>query len=113
MGKPDLAPAAWVRRLVTLCDRAPATPIEVVKKILEEDFGQSFYTLFEKFDEIPLGSASIAQVPIFMTLVLLIPFIFCSMRLKSEYSFSKESSVSKFRRCRYHNHFDHFTVTDK
>ncbi|CAA7400708.1 unnamed protein product [Spirodela intermedia] len=62
VGKPDLAPAAWVRRLVTLCDRAPATPFEVVQKILEEDLGQSFSMMFEKFDEVPLGSASIAQV---------------------------------------------------
>ncbi|KAI3501992.1 hypothetical protein L1887_30022 [Cichorium endivia] len=26
VGKPDLAPAAWVRKLVTLCDEAPITP---------------------------------------------------------------------------------------
>ncbi|CAA6664171.1 unnamed protein product [Spirodela intermedia] len=52
VGKPDLAPAAWVRRLVTLCDRAPATPFEVVQKILEEDLGQSFSMMFEKFDEV-------------------------------------------------------------
>uniref|UniRef100_A0A0E0FX78 ABC1 atypical kinase-like domain-containing protein n=2 Tax=Oryza TaxID=4527 RepID=A0A0E0FX78_ORYNI len=29
LGKPDLAPMAWVKRLVTLCDKAPATPIDV------------------------------------------------------------------------------------
>uniref|UniRef100_A0A0E0N6F2 ABC1 atypical kinase-like domain-containing protein n=1 Tax=Oryza rufipogon TaxID=4529 RepID=A0A0E0N6F2_ORYRU len=29
LGKPDLAPMAWVKRLVTLCDNAPATPIDV------------------------------------------------------------------------------------
>ncbi|XP_078440777.1 uncharacterized protein LOC144710834 isoform X2 [Wolffia australiana] len=62
VGKPDLAPAAWVKRLVTLCDRAPETPFEVVKEILEDDLCQNFSTMFEKFDIIPLGSASIAQV---------------------------------------------------
>ncbi|XP_020102329.1 uncharacterized protein LOC109719900 [Ananas comosus] len=62
LGKPDLAPAAWVRRLVTLCDRAPATPIKVVEQILEKELGKSFGEIFEQFDPEPVGSASIAQV---------------------------------------------------
>ncbi|XP_073048487.1 uncharacterized protein [Primulina eburnea] len=62
IGKPDLAPTAWVRRLVTLCDQAPATQYNVVKAVLEEELGQSMDELFERFDVNPLGSASIAQV---------------------------------------------------
>ncbi|KAJ6809072.1 putative aarF domain-containing protein kinase 1-like [Iris pallida] len=62
VGKPDLAPAAWVRRLVTLCDKAPSTPFPVVCRILEEELGQNFSDLFERFDVEPVGSASIAQV---------------------------------------------------
>ncbi|KAL2515209.1 Protein kinase superfamily protein [Forsythia ovata] len=62
IGKPDLAPAAWVRRLVTLCDQAPATPYNVIKIIVEKEFGRSVDELFERFDVDPLGSASIAQV---------------------------------------------------
>ncbi|KAK1266223.1 putative ABC1 protein [Acorus gramineus] len=62
IGKPDLAPAAWVKRLVTLCDQAPATPFEVVQSVLEEELGQSFDEIFERFDVVPIGSASIAQV---------------------------------------------------
>lgn len=62
VGKPDLAPAAWVRRLVTLCDQAPATPYNVIKAELEKELGQSVEELFETFDANPLGSASIAQV---------------------------------------------------
>ena len=62
LGKPDLAPAAWVKRLVTLCDQAPATPFEVVQEILESELGQSFDETFERFDVNPIGSASIAQV---------------------------------------------------
>ncbi|XXG89010.1 hypothetical protein AAC387_Pa12g1114 [Persea americana] len=62
LGKPDLAPAAWVRRLVTLCDRAPATPFEVVQLVLEKELGRSTAEIFERFDVNPVGSASIAQV---------------------------------------------------
>ncbi|KAK7265589.1 hypothetical protein RJT34_33211 [Clitoria ternatea] len=62
IGKPDLAPAAWVRRLVTLCDRAPPTPFHVMKLVLENELGQGIDDVFERFDVEPLGSASIAQV---------------------------------------------------
>ncbi|KAM7483419.1 hypothetical protein LguiB_008002 [Lonicera macranthoides] len=62
IGKPDLAPAAWVRRLVTLCDQAPATPANVIRIVMEKELGQSVDELFERFEWDPLGSASIAQV---------------------------------------------------
>ncbi|KAL9326590.1 hypothetical protein ACSQ67_007235 [Phaseolus vulgaris] len=61
VGKPDLAPAAWVKRLVTLCDRAPPTPFDVMKLVLESELGQGIDNVFERFDVEPLGSASIAQ----------------------------------------------------
>jgi len=62
LGKPDLAPMAWVKRLVTLCDRAPATPYDVVRDVVEKQFGKNFDDIFEFFDVEPVGSASIAQV---------------------------------------------------
>ncbi|KAL6997021.1 hypothetical protein U1Q18_007144 [Sarracenia purpurea var. burkii] len=62
IGKPDLAPAAWVRRLVTLCDQAPTTPHHVIKVVLENELGRNVDELFERFDADPIGSASIAQV---------------------------------------------------
>lgn len=62
IGKPDLAPAAWVRRLVTLCDQAPATPYNVIRAVLEKELDQNVDDLFESFDVDPMGSASIAQV---------------------------------------------------
>ncbi|KAL5543979.1 hypothetical protein UlMin_007763 [Ulmus minor] len=62
IGKPDLAPAAWVRRLVTLCDQAPATPFNTVQHVLEKEFGRGIWEMFDNFEEGPLGSASIAQV---------------------------------------------------
>ncbi|KAE8728213.1 cytochrome P450 71A26-like [Hibiscus syriacus] len=62
IGKPDLAPVAWVRKLVTLCDQAPATPFDAVQLVLEKELGRSIGEVFEKFDVNPLGSASIALV---------------------------------------------------
>jgi aarF domain-containing kinase len=51
-----------VRRLVTLYDRAPATPFNDVKLVLETEFGRSIEDIFERFDVESLGSALIAQV---------------------------------------------------
>ncbi|KAL6174997.1 hypothetical protein ACLB2K_051640 [Fragaria x ananassa] len=62
VGKPDLAPVAWVKRLVTLCDHAPATPFDAVQLMLETELGRSIGEVFERFDVEPIGSASIAQV---------------------------------------------------
>ncbi|KAI5061526.1 hypothetical protein GOP47_0024031 [Adiantum capillus-veneris] len=63
VGKPDLAPDAWVRKLVTLCDAAPSTPFSVMKRVLERELGvRAVDDLFEEFHEIPIGSASVAQV---------------------------------------------------
>ena len=62
LAKPDLAPLAWVKRLVVLCDRAPQTPLATVLKVLEQELGRSVEDVFERFETEPLGSASIAQV---------------------------------------------------
>ncbi|CAM6128703.1 unnamed protein product [Calypogeia fissa] len=62
LAKPDLAPMAWVKKLVVLCDQAPETPYENVRGVLEEELGKSFDDLFDRFDVKPLGSASVAQV---------------------------------------------------
>ncbi|XP_050378161.1 protein ACTIVITY OF BC1 COMPLEX KINASE 8, chloroplastic-like [Argentina anserina] len=62
IGKPDLAPAAWVKRLVTSCDHAPATPLDAVQLMLESEVGQSVGEVFERFDVDPIGYASISQV---------------------------------------------------
>ncbi|MCO5578818.1 hypothetical protein L7F22_032665 [Adiantum nelumboides] len=62
VGKPDLAPQAWVRRLVTLCDAAPATSFPIVKRVIEHELGSTVEDLFEEFDSNPIGSASVAQV---------------------------------------------------
>lgn len=51
-----------MKKLVTLCDQAPATPFDAVQLVLEKELGRSIGEVFEKFDVNPLGSASIAQV---------------------------------------------------
>lgn len=51
-----------MRRLVTLCDQAPATPSNMVQLVLEKELGKSVDEMFERFDWDPIGSASIAQV---------------------------------------------------
>ncbi|TYH87764.1 hypothetical protein ES332_D01G141600v1 [Gossypium tomentosum] len=50
IGKPNLAPAAWVKRLVTLCDQAPTTPFDDVQLVLEKEFGRSIDEIFKNFD---------------------------------------------------------------
>lgn len=62
IGKPDLAPDAWVRKLVTLCDTAPATPFSTIIGVLEQELGIPTKVLFEEFHKEPLGCASVAQV---------------------------------------------------
>jgi predicted unusual protein kinase regulating ubiquinone biosynthesis (AarF/ABC1/UbiB family) len=62
IGKPDLAPDAWVKKLATLCDTAPATPFSTVIHVLERELGKPIDILFEEFDKHPIGSASVAQV---------------------------------------------------
>lgn len=51
-----------MRRLVTLCDQAPATPSNMVQLVLEKELGKSLDEMFESFEWDPIGSASIAQV---------------------------------------------------
>ena len=62
IGKPDLAPDAWVKKLVTLCDAAPTTPYSTIIHVLEQELGIPVDLLFEEFDKNPIGSASVAQV---------------------------------------------------
>eukprot|EP00899_Mesostigma_viride_P026165 jgi/Mesvir1/6733/Mv04438-RA.1 len=62
LAKPDLVPDAWVHELSRLHDQAPQTPLPIVRDILETEFKRPMADMFERFDEQPVGSASIAQV---------------------------------------------------
>ena len=60
--RPDLLPDELISELTKLQDAVPAVPRAEIEQILEEDFGEDFDSLVEKFDYQPLASASIAQV---------------------------------------------------
>ncbi len=60
--RPDLVPPKLAEELKKLQERAPEIPFEVVKKTVEEELGKPLSELFERFEERPVGSASLAQV---------------------------------------------------
>lgn len=45
-----------------LQDQCPSRPFEVVQSIIENDYGKPLNEVFESFDPIPIGAASIGQV---------------------------------------------------
>lgn len=58
----DFLPAAYLEALSTLQDEVPPVSFSRIKPILEKDLGTKIDRVFEKFDEKPLASASVAQV---------------------------------------------------
>ena len=60
--RPDLVGPELARELTHLQANAPADPPEVVRAIIEVEFGKTMNTLFTQFEDAPLASASIAQV---------------------------------------------------
>ena len=58
----DLLPNDVADELAKLQDRVPPFPGALARKIIEKEYGQSLSAVFERFDETPLASASIAQV---------------------------------------------------
>lgn len=58
----DLLPPEIVAELAKLQDDVPPTPFPEVKRILEAELGVPVGEVFKRFDETPIGSASIGQV---------------------------------------------------
>lgn len=58
----DLFPPDYIEELRKLQDDAPRFSIEEVRRIFQEEFDQDIEEVFEYFEEIPMASASIAQV---------------------------------------------------
>jgi len=57
----DVIPSAWVNELTSLQDRVPPFAFEKVQEILKEQLGNSYEKIIS-IDQIPIGSASLAQV---------------------------------------------------
>ncbi|HEY8230811.1 MAG TPA: ubiquinone biosynthesis regulatory protein kinase UbiB, partial [Rhodanobacteraceae bacterium] len=58
----DLIPEDVADELAHLQDQVPPFPGEVARKIVEESLGKPIGELYASFDEVPLASASVAQV---------------------------------------------------
>jgi ubiquinone biosynthesis protein len=58
----DLLPADVVAELSRLQDSAPPVPVADIHRVIREDLGAPAAVLFERFDDVPLASASIGQV---------------------------------------------------
>lgn len=59
---PGLFPKRYSEEFAKCLDRVPPFKLEVLKRTIHEDLGDSVDNVFESFEETPLGSASIAQV---------------------------------------------------
>ena len=60
--RPDLVGETAAANLSQLQDDLPAAPFAAIKQTIESSFGAPLESLFSRFDETPIGAASIAQV---------------------------------------------------
>ena len=60
--RPDLVGDTAATNLLQLQDSLPPEPFPAIKAAIEAALGAPLETLFSKFDEVPVGAASIAQV---------------------------------------------------
>jgi ubiquinone biosynthesis protein len=58
----DLLPPEYVAELAKLRDRVAPVPAEVIREVIEREFGQPIEAIFARFDDEPLAAASIGQV---------------------------------------------------
>ncbi len=58
----DIFPAAYTARLSHLQDRVPPRPASEVRRTIERQFGRPVGQIFSRFDDVPIASASLAQV---------------------------------------------------
>ncbi len=60
--RPDLVPPAYLTALERTQDDVAPVPAEQIRAVIEAELGVRPGHLFESFDDVPLGSASLAQV---------------------------------------------------
>ncbi len=58
----DIVPPDYARELGRLQDRVPAVPSPVIRAVIAAELGPDADQILEHFDDVPLASASIAQV---------------------------------------------------
>lgn len=58
----DVLPPEFVKELSKLQDQVPAIPFAQIRQIIEEELRLPLSNFYRQIDELPLGSASIAQV---------------------------------------------------
>jgi len=59
--RPDLIPKTWIKELTKLQDEVPQFPFEIVENIIKQEL-QEKYQHIKNIEQIPIGSASLAQV---------------------------------------------------
>lgn len=59
---PSLFPAEYVNEFQYCLDKTPALSFDIMKSVLESELKQPLSEIFAEIDEVPLASASIAQV---------------------------------------------------
>ncbi len=60
--RPDIVPADIAVELAHLQDRVPPFPAVQAREIIERELGRRIDEVFERFDDVPMASASVAQV---------------------------------------------------
>ena len=60
--RPDLVGEAATNNLLRLQDSLPPAPFPEIRKSVEQALGAPLESLYSRFDEVPVGAASIAQV---------------------------------------------------
>jgi len=60
--RPDMVPAPYLAALEHMQDEVDPVPFDAIQQVVEEQLGVRLHTAFGSFDEVPLGSASLAQV---------------------------------------------------
>ncbi len=58
----DIIPEPYLGEIGALTDRVPALPVADIERVMEAELGVPVAQIFDRFDPVPLGSASLGQV---------------------------------------------------
>jgi predicted unusual protein kinase regulating ubiquinone biosynthesis (AarF/ABC1/UbiB family) len=60
--RPDIVPDEYIEELAGLQDEVPPEPMPVVRRVVEQELGNTLDAVFQEFDPEPVAAASLAQV---------------------------------------------------